>query len=133
MNSQISKFSQNRGSFSSSLTNSAHRAGLDAVPCTSTTGMRPVRCGRIMKSPSRNNFWAPIAKSPERKPAISKSQIGAPSKVRARADVVSYSIGFYIERPCSVRSVEFQLAAQFPRLERRARIREAKKSRGGDF
>jgi hypothetical protein len=40
---------------------------------------------------------------------------------------------FYIERPCSVRSVEFQLAAQFPRLERRARIREAKKSRGGDF
>src|SRR5688572_8829484 len=39
---------------------------------------------------------------------------------------------FDLERAGRVRSVEFQLAAQFPRLERPARIIEAKKSRGGD-
>ena len=33
------------GSFSSSLVISAQRAGLDAVPCTKTTGMRPGRYG----------------------------------------------------------------------------------------
>ena len=92
MNSQISYFSQKRGSFSNSLINSVHRAGLDAVPCTSTTGVRPDLCGCSMNTPSRK-FASPMVKSPERKPAISKSQIGAPSKVNARAEVVSYSIG----------------------------------------
>src|ERR1041385_4801633 len=38
-------FAQKLGSFSNSLISSAQRAGLDAVPCTSTTRMRPVRWG----------------------------------------------------------------------------------------
>ena len=88
MKSHTWNFVRSAGSFWISLTMSAHRAGLEAVPWTRTTGIRPRRYGCIMMRPSPK-----MLRPARRKPASSESQTGAPSSPSASAALGSSSSG----------------------------------------
>src|SRR6266436_2884629 len=97
MKSHTWTFVRSAGSFWTSLIISAQRAGLDAVPWTRITGIRPRRYGCIMMRPSPK-----MLRPARRNPASSVSQTGAPSSASAKAAVGSSSSGTTPPSPCTV-------------------------------
>ena len=81
-----------RGSLSRSLTMSAQRAGLELVPCTNTTGIRPGRYGSV--ATKRAVVWTPIALP--RNADSSCVQNCAPASVIATLAVRSISNGMTV-------------------------------------